>query len=55
MIIQFQMVEPETIHMSKITQTGRVVVILLEIYLTMTNDEKSHEFEREQGDVYGVV
>lgn len=40
------MVKPETIRMSNIIQTGRVVAILLEIYLTMTNNKKSHEFEK---------
>lgn len=40
------MVKPETIRMSNIIQTGRVVAILLEIYLIMTNNKKRHEFEK---------
>jgi hypothetical protein len=60
-VIQYQMISPENIYMSNIIHSKQVIFRYLEIYvhmyaymyITMINDKRGHEFERDQGGLYG--
>lgn len=55
MVFKFLMVSPENIQRSKLIQTELVVFRCLgrDTYITTINAKRGHEFEREQGRIYG--
>jgi len=61
LVIQYQMVSHKNIYKSKVIQSEQVMLTYLGtyvymhayMYITIIDDKRSYEFERDQGRLYG--